>query len=165
MRSCTDVSCLRYQFLADDLHQSDFPEAVKGQIALVQRGTCQLGLKVAFAGAAGAVGTIIYNNIDAEPISGTLGAPSRPQGPYVPVAYISGLNGKAFIASISEGTEVVANIRVQSFVEDRETSNVIATTKTGDRNNLIVAGAHSDSVPAGPVSGSSAWLQSIRYDT
>ncbi|RXW24388.1 hypothetical protein EST38_g1496 [Candolleomyces aberdarensis] len=129
---------------------SDFPEAVKGQIALVQRGTCQLGLKVAFAGAAGAVGTIIYNNIDAEPISGTLGAPNRPEGPYVPVAYISGLNGKAFIASIAEGNEVVANIRVQSFVEDRETSNVIATTKTGDRNNLIVAGAHSDSVPAGP---------------
>ncbi|KAJ3550933.1 hypothetical protein NMY22_g128 [Coprinellus aureogranulatus] len=128
----------------------DFPGTVKGNIALILRGTCDLGLKVALAGGAGAIGSIIYNNIDAEPISGTLGAPSRPQGPYVPSAYISGLNGKAFIASIEAGTEVIANIRVQSIVEDRITANVIATTKEGDRENVIVAGAHSDSVPAGP---------------
>lgn len=34
--------------------QEDFPPAVKGNIALISRGACEFGLKVAYAGASGA---------------------------------------------------------------------------------------------------------------
>lgn len=67
---------------------SDFPSSVSGQIALVDRGTCEFGLKVALAGGAGATGIIIANNEvdapDATPSSVTLGEPTRPEGSFVP---------------------------------------------------------------------------------
>ena len=48
--------------------------------------------------------------------------------------------------------------------EDGETSNVIAESKWGDPRNVVMAGAHLDSVPEGPGindngSGSSALLE------
>ncbi|HSP35332.1 MAG TPA: S8 family serine peptidase [Thermoanaerobaculia bacterium] len=43
---------------------SDFPEAVKGKIAVIQRGTLTFSAKVHNAVAAGAVGVVIYNKDD-----------------------------------------------------------------------------------------------------
>lgn len=103
------------------------------------------------SGALGAAGAIVYNNQDASIGGGTLGNISNPLGPYVPAGAISGIDGKALIAAIQGGEEVVGNLHVVSTNEDRWTSNVIATTKTGDKNNIISAGGHTDSVPAGPV--------------
>ncbi|RXW24391.1 hypothetical protein EST38_g1495 [Candolleomyces aberdarensis] len=128
---------------------SDYP-TLTGKIALIKRGDCDFGLKVAYAGGAGASGAIIYTNVDTAPSGGTLGQPSRPEGPYVPSAFIHKADGEAFISRINAGEEVVASIHATAISEDRSTSNVIATTKQGDRDNIIVAGAHSDSVPAGP---------------
>ncbi|EAU89967.1 LAP1 [Coprinopsis cinerea okayama7 len=131
---------------------ADFPDEVAGSIALIQRGECEYGLKVALAGAAGASGAILYNNIDAGFGSGgSLAQPSRPViGPYVPVGGISGVQGKALIAAIEAGEEVVGKIQATGFTEVRYSSNVIATSKSGDKDNIVFAGAHSDSVPAGP---------------
>ena len=42
---------------------SDYPDAVADQIALISRGECEFGLKAALAGAAGAAGAIIYNEV------------------------------------------------------------------------------------------------------
>lgn len=67
---------------------SEFPSSVSGQIALVDRGTCEFGLKVALAGSAGATGIIIVNNEEATPdvppSAVTLGEPTRPEGDFVP---------------------------------------------------------------------------------
>ena len=69
--------------------QSSFPANVTGQIALIDRGTCEFGLKASLAAAAGATGAIIADNAvetaDLPPSSVTLGEPTRPEGPYVPV--------------------------------------------------------------------------------
>jgi len=80
-----------------------------------------------------------------------LGVGPRPEGPYVPAGFISGLDGKALVARIASGEEVTARINNVALTEVRTTHNVIATSKIGDKNNLVIAGAHSDSVPAGPV--------------
>ncbi|TFK23226.1 Zn-dependent exopeptidase [Coprinopsis marcescibilis] len=129
----------------------DFPQEVAGNVALILRGECEFGLKVAYAGAAGAAGAILYNNVnEGFGSGGTLAQPSRPEGPYVPVGGISGLEGKALMAALAEGQEVVGKIHATTFSEERYSSNVIATTKQGDKGNIIFAGAHSDSVPAGP---------------
>jgi len=62
------------------------------------------------------------------------------------------LDGQALVAAISGGSEIVGNVHVVAVNENRYTSNIIATTKGGDKQNIVMAGAHTDSVPAGPVS-------------
>lgn len=121
---------------------------VSGKIALISRGTCEFGLKVALAGSAGALGAVIYNNVAGD-LAGTLGAPPRPEGPYVPVGAISLDQGLALVEQIAAGT-VAASLTVNSLTENRTTMNVIAQTKGGDQNNVIFIGAHLDSVTAGP---------------
>lgn len=106
-------------------------------------------MKTAFAGASGAVGAIIYNNIAGSVSGGTLSSPERPQGPYVPVASISQADGLTLLADIAAGP-VTATLTVFSVMETRTTHNVFAQTKSGDQNNVVVAGGHTDSVGAGP---------------
>ena len=119
---------------------------------MVKRGSCEFGQKVALAGAAGAAGAILYNNVDAGWGSVTLSTPSRPQiGPYVPVGGISLAEGEALVASLTAGTQITGSLRTSLYSEDRYSNNLIATTKVGNQKDLVVLGAHSDSVPAGPV--------------
>ncbi|KAI4176358.1 MAG: hypothetical protein LQ343_001097 [Gyalolechia ehrenbergii] len=127
---------------------ADYPD-LAGKIALISRGSCQFGLKSALAGAAGADAAIIYNNIDEE-LAGTLGAPPRPEGAYVPTAGISLAAGTALKDSLAGGATVTADIDVVSVMENRTTYNVIAQTSGGDPNNVLVLTAHTDSVEAGP---------------
>ncbi|TEB20169.1 Zn-dependent exopeptidase [Coprinellus micaceus] len=130
---------------------ADYPAEVEGKIAFISRGTCEFGLKVALAGAAKAAGAIIYNNQPAAVNGGTLGAPERPEvGPYVPVASISGDSAKTILDQIAAGATLTGALHVDATTETRYTSNVIATTKGGDKNNIVFAGGHTDSVPAGP---------------
>jgi len=148
---------------------SDFSENVRGKIALISRGVCEFGLKVAHAGAAGATGAIIYNNVPGPIGGGTLGSLTRPEGPYVPVASISQEEGQQLLADATAGT-VTGALTVFSVTEDRLTTNVFATTKGGDQNNIVQVGSHSDSVPEGPGlnddgSGVMAQLEVAKYLT
>lgn len=105
------------------------------------------------AGAAGAAGAIIYNNADGAIGGGTLAEVSRPEvGPYVPVGSLSGIDGSALVATISAGSQVVGTLHVDALTETRWSSNVLATTKIGNKENVIMAGGHTDSVAAGAVS-------------
>ena len=88
---------------------SDYPEEVADAIALISRGECEFGLKSALAGAAGAAGAIIYNNVPGPTGSGTLGPPPREEGEYVPTVGIAQENGTA-ILQLLEGGEVVTGV-------------------------------------------------------
>ena len=103
------------------LTKADFPPEVDGSIALISRGECQFGLKSALAGAAGADAAIIYDNIDEPALGGTLGAPPRPEGPYVPTAGITLAKGTALLDAIKAGTKVVADVNIKSIQENRTT--------------------------------------------
>jgi Zn-dependent M28 family amino/carboxypeptidase len=129
--------------------KSDYPSNVAGNIALIARGTCNFGLKSAFAGAAGAAGAIIYNHV-AGPVNGGLGPPPRPEGPYVATLSLSQEEGLAYVAQIQGGANVTASLDVKTVVEKITTNNVLATSKCGDKNNQLALGAHTDSVGAGP---------------
>lgn len=128
---------------------TDYPAAVAGKIALISRGTCPFGAKSALAGGAGAAGAVIYNNVEGA-LSGTLGAPPRPEGPYVPTVGISLANGTALLTAITGGQTIIGDLSVRSTSENRTTHNVIAETKGGDHNNVYQLGGHTDSVAAGP---------------
>jgi len=125
--------------------ESDFPAEVKDSIALISRGECTFGQKAINAGTAGAAGAVIYNNV-AGSISGTLG---EPFADYAPVLGISKEDAEPIIAALQNGT-VSGELVVDATVEDRVNYNVIAETKKGDHDNVLVLGGHSDSVAAGP---------------
>lgn len=128
--------------------EADFAGQAPGFIALMQRGTCPFGVKAANAEAAGAVGAIIFNEgqPDATPdrfgvILGTLGAPVGI--PVVGTSYTIGV-------SLVEAIDPVVHLATDTTSETRTTRNVIADSKWGDPNNVVMIGAHLDSVPAGP---------------
>ncbi|KAI0099897.1 peptidase family M28 [Nemania sp. FL0031] len=119
-----------------------------GKLALVKRGSCAIVDKLKLAKAHGALGVILYHNAAGTPGSATLGADSY--GQIVPVATIPLAVGQAWKASLAAGEEVVVELFIDAIFEDRKTWNIFAETKEGDPNNVIMLGAHLDSVQAGP---------------
>ncbi|CAE7131314.1 unnamed protein product, partial [Rhizoctonia solani] len=120
---------------------------VKGKIALIQRGACNFAIKTTNAKAAGAVGVVIYNNAEGV-ISGTLGAPNATA--YAPVGGITKAAGEQLIQQLAAGQPISATLDINIFVEQRYSSNVIATSKAGNQSNIVFIGSHLDSVRAGP---------------
>ncbi len=113
-----------------------------GAIALVDRGVCPFTQKVAHAAAAGAVGVVIANNVDEERMGGTLGEKNEVAIPVVSVARADGERLRAEPGPVT--------LRVQAETRQHTGRNVIAQTTTGDTDNVVMAGAHLDSVPEGP---------------
>ena len=128
----------------------DFADFTAGNIALVQRGTCDFSVKAANAYDAGAVGVIIFNEGQegrTETLNPTLGDQfSDP----IPVVGTSFEIGDELAALLDEGT-VTVRLRTDTLIElGVETSNLIAETPTGRDDRVVMAGAHLDSVPDGP---------------
>ncbi|HEU4491503.1 MAG TPA: M20/M25/M40 family metallo-hydrolase [Jiangellales bacterium] len=128
----------------------DFTDFTAGNIALVQRGTCDFSVKAANAYDAGAVGVIIFNEGQEgrqETLAATLGDQfSDP----IPVVGTSFEIGNELAALLEEG-EVIIHLRTDTLIElDVPTENLIAETPTGRDDRVVMAGAHLDSVAAGP---------------
>jgi Zn-dependent M28 family amino/carboxypeptidase len=128
----------------------DFGDFVEGNIALIQRGTCDFSVKAHNAFVAGAVGVIIFNEGQegrTETLAGTLGdAFSDP----IPVIGTSFEIGNELAALLEQG-EVIIHLATETLIElDVPTQNLIAETPTGRDDRVVMAGAHLDSVPAGP---------------
>ena len=119
-----------------------------GTIALIQRGGCNFSIKAGNAADAGAVGVVIYNNAanPDEPVNGTLGSEADAR---IPTGGVSRADGEQFAADAAAGT-VTVNLVLQARPETRTSRNVIAETPGGRADNVILAGAHLDSVPEGP---------------
>ncbi|ANB15816.1 Ape3p [Sugiyamaella lignohabitans] len=132
----------------DGCKPSDFGPEVNGSIVLIQRGNCPFGDKSELAGLAGAVAAIIYNNVDGDNIPGTLGTPL---GHEVPTMGLSKKLGDHFVEKVKHSSQSLnATIVVDSQIDIVDTFNVIAESKRGDKGNVVMLGAHSDSVAAGP---------------
>jgi Zn-dependent M28 family amino/carboxypeptidase len=123
----------------------EYPAEVAGNIALVSRGTCSFGEKSLNAKKAGAAAVIVYNN-EPGPLSATLGTPLLD---YAPSVSLSQEDGQALVAALEAG-EVTAELIINAVSERRVNYNVIAETKGGDHDNVLILGGHSDSVYAGP---------------
>ena len=133
-----------------------------GKIALVQRGTCSFAVKSQMAKAAGASAAIIYNSTD-DALSGTLGGPAPD---YVPTTGITKADGESLLAATKAGP-VRMTFVLDKIMEQRKTFNIIAETPWGSSDNVVMVGAHLDSVTGGPGindngSGSAAILEVAR---
>jgi Zn-dependent M28 family amino/carboxypeptidase len=128
---------------------ADFAGMPAGSIALLQRGSCDFFVKSDNARAAGAVAAIVFNDGgDASrmgPINGTLGSPGH--GPTVGASLAVGRELARGIANGDTGS--VATVRIDRVNETRTTRNIIAESPGGDPDNVVVVGAHLDSVPRG----------------
>jgi len=120
---------------------TDFPATVAGTVVLVPRGICTFAEKQQFAAAAGALGIIIINNVPDEPVNGTLGEGATG----IPVGGVTQATGEALLGQV--GAAAVLDIVVD--VAEMTTFNLIAQTPFGDPDNVIMLGAHLDSVPEG----------------
>ncbi len=135
---------------------ADFAGFTQGNIALISRGSCTFATKATNAQAAGAAAVVIYNNA-AGPLNGTLGAEFALNIAVTGVAQTVGQQ----LATIP-GLQLSINA---STVRGTATStNIIAESKDGDANNVVMVGAHLDSVDEGPGindngSGSAAILE------
>jgi Zn-dependent M28 family amino/carboxypeptidase len=142
---------------------SDYAGFPAGNIALLQRGTCTFELKAENAAAAGAVGIVIFNQgnttaVDRNNIPAVTLTANNTSG--IPVLGTTYALGVTLANTPGLRMRVFANTLRQVL----PTSNVLAE-KTGENNgNVVMAGAHLDSVLAGPGindngSGSAALLE------
>lgn len=135
---------------------SDFAGFPAGNIALISRGACTFALKATNAYNAGASGVVIYNNAPGT-LNGTLGSTFTLD---IPVTAVTQGIGQQLAAT----SGLVMRLKTDTFRGIATTSNVIAESKSGDPNNVVMVGAHLDSVNAGPGiqdngSGSAAILE------
>ncbi|KAH3660339.1 hypothetical protein OGAPHI_006925 [Ogataea philodendri] len=126
---------------------SDFPEDTSGSVVLIKRGVCTFTQKSVNAGKLGALASIIYNNEDGE-VRGSLGG-APPDAVVAPTVGISKKDGEKYVSLLSQGP-LSASVLVDSYIATIKTLNVIAETVDGDGDNIVMLGAHSDSVTAGP---------------
>jgi Zn-dependent M28 family amino/carboxypeptidase len=123
---------------------SDFGGANAGTIVLVSRGACTFAAKATSAAAAGAVGVVIYNNGPGA-LNGTLGEGFTGDFSVVGIERELGLQ---LVDLVDDGLRL--QLTTEVFRGLAETSNVLAQTKGGNADNVVMIGAHLDSVAAGP---------------
>jgi hypothetical protein len=135
---------------------ADFTGFTAGRIALIQRGGCNYGVKVLNAKAAGASGVIIFN--EGNPgrtglIFGSLfDAAGNQFVPDVPVAFTSFDNGidllTQYQTAVRDSTALPQmSLSIQGIHDPaREDYNLIADSKGGDKNHVVVVDAHLDAI-------------------
>ena len=128
---------------------ADFAGFPVGNIALIQRGSCDFAVKADNADAAGASGVIIFNQGNVVPgddrlglFGGTLGEPVR-DIPVVSAPFDLG-------AEWATTPGLVLRLNLEAEIVEVETENLLATTPTGRTDRTVVVGGHLDSVPEGP---------------
>jgi Zn-dependent M28 family amino/carboxypeptidase len=140
---------------------SDFAAFPAGHIALIQRGSCPFQLKAENAAAAGAVGVIIFNQGHTPDstglINGTLSANYTGGIPVLETTFARGLEW-------ANRPELALQMKVNVLRGEATTYNILAETTAGRADNVIMLGAHLDSVNQGPGindngSGSAAILE------
>lgn len=115
---------------------------VQGAVVLVDRGTCPFAQKEDAAAQRGAVAMIIADNVDEQQMGGTLGPDTEVKIPVLSVTKSVGVQLR--------GQPGPTTIKLDASARSFRARNVIAQTKTGSATDVVMAGAHLDSVPDGP---------------
>jgi Zn-dependent M28 family amino/carboxypeptidase len=126
---------------------SDFPANTAGNIALMQRGTCPFVQKYQNAKDAGAVAALIFNDgfeDRVDPIPTT-----APPNIGIITAMTSSTVGQALYNEAQAGP-VTVHMVVDATTTPNTEVNVIADSRSGNRDRTIVVGGHLDSVEEGP---------------
>ena len=115
---------------------------VRGAIVLVRRGLCPFTAKQQVAADVGAAAVLVANNADG-PLNGTLSSAGEGR---IPSGGLAKADGDALAGRVGTPTTLVLDTSTQT----RTTRNVLAQTTTGRTDEVVMAGAHLDSVAEGP---------------
>ena len=144
---------------------SDFPAAVRDNIALIQRGSCNESTaqaagfleKVINARAAGAKAVLIFNEGQTNRIApgtttnGTTFTRAVAQTyPGMMAATLSHAAGKELYDLAQAGTPATLHFKTDNNITQRIDYDIIAETPGGDPTRVLQVGAHIDGVAAGP---------------
>ncbi len=112
-----------------------------GTVVLVRRGGCAFAVKQKAAAAAGAIATIIYNTTDTW-LRASLVSEADAK---IPTGGVSRSIGEALLAKAGQP----ATVELRTLTEMRTSRTLVAQTTTGRPDNVVMAGAHLDSVVEG----------------
>lgn len=115
---------------------------VTGAVVMVDRGDCELADKAGVATEGGAVALVIANDVEEKEFSGVMDESDEIK---IPVLSVNKADGDRLRSQTGTATAIA-----DAKVEQIKTRNVIAQTKTGATDNVVMVGAHLDSVKAGP---------------
>ncbi len=123
---------------------ADFAGFPAGAVALLQRGTCGFNIKVLNAQAAGASAVIVMNEgqTGRTGLTNMIGDATGLAIPAIFTTFAAGLD-------LSQTPGATVTVTVDFTAEQRAAYNVLAETAGGNPDNVVMAGAHLDSVQAG----------------
>ncbi|MGH2788293.1 MAG: M28 family metallopeptidase [Actinomycetota bacterium] len=125
---------------------SDFDGFPRGGIALVQQSNCFFRDQVGNAEEAGATGLIVFpgEKLPNDPLLvGTLTPTADVSIPVIGTTHSLG-------AYLAQAANPRIDMRLRTLTENRMTTNVVAESRWGDAANVVMLGAHLDSVSLGP---------------
>ena len=121
---------------------ADFAGFPAGDVALLDRGNCTFAVKATNAVGAGSRAVVVVNNAPGT-VNGTLGSGFTLDIPVVGVGMVDG-------AQLAATPGLVLRVRTSTFRGIATSHNVLAESRTGDPDNVVMVGAHLDAVNAGP---------------
>lgn len=138
---------------------------VTRKIVLIKRGGCYYSQKITLAMRHGALGVIVDNSIPGPVWGGSIG--SEHEGKLIPTLMVSQEEGQEWRRLAAKKTLQEVTMILWQSAKRRESWNIISETKEGDPNNVVMLGAHLDSVEMGPGlndngSGSTALMEIAR---
>jgi Peptidase family M28/PA domain len=130
---------------------ADFAGFTAGNVALVQRGTCTFGTKALNAQAAGASGIIVFNEGNpgrTDLFSGSLvDAAGNQVTLSIPIVFVPFALGTTLLNEYVPKTNPTVSIDVEGVSNPAAPDyNVIAESKGGDKNHVLVVDAHLDAI-------------------
>ncbi len=122
--------------------ESDYDSAdAAGAVVIVDRGVCTFALKEQIAAEQGAAALLVANNEDGPLVGAGLGADAQPR---IPVGGVAGPDVDRLAAAST------VTLTLATRTEKQRSRNVVTQTRTGSTDDVVVVGAHLDSVPEGP---------------
>jgi hypothetical protein len=130
---------------------ADFAGFTTGNVALIQRGGCNFGVKVLNAEAAGASGVVIFNEGNPGRTGLQIGSLVDANGngfiPTIPVAFTTFAVGQDLYNQYQAGSAPSMSLSIPAIVKpNTDDYNVIAESKGGDKNHVLVVDAHLDAI-------------------
>jgi len=150
-----DVNLAPPRATSSGCDMADFAGFTPGNVALIQRGTCDFAVKAVNAQNAGASAAVIFNQGNdagrVGVVAGTLGETAQDGDPS-PADVTIPVIGTSFDIGEDLATTPGAAVRVVTDTQNdlRTSTNVLADTAGGNPDNTIIVGSHLDSVDEGP---------------
>ena len=101
------------------------------------------------AARAGAAAVLFYSDMESDPSGKSLGDDSLNSG-FTPVGFLYLADGLNIKKRLKAGQRLEGHFQHTQILEQKATQNVFVETEGGDAENVIVVGAHLDSVLMGP---------------